>query len=158
MHFHNSFVFLIFVGRMFLRIKDDVESVLQYQLDFYLEFPCVMYEFDFFICGICMDFPNFSSLFGVFRNWWVFHNHLVKRNLRTSEVLLSSLLFPSQHYHYGVHLPLCWKFPLCNFEVHISIKFEICNLKSSRSSSGKSSSRSRRSSFISINIDYSWFT
>lgn len=61
------------------------------QLDFYLEFPCVMYEFDFSICGICRDFPNFSSLFGVFRNWWVFHNHLVKRNLRISEVLLSSL-------------------------------------------------------------------
>ena len=91
MHFHNSFVFLIFVGRMLLRIKDDVESVLQYQLDFYLEFPCVMYEFDFFICGICRDFPNFSSLFGVFRNWWVFHNHSVKRNLRILEVLLSSL-------------------------------------------------------------------
>ena len=76
---------------MLLRIKDDVESVLQYQLDFYLEFPCVIYEFDFFICGICMGFPNFSSLFGVFRNWWVFHNHLVKRNLRILEVLLSSL-------------------------------------------------------------------
>ena len=91
MHFHNSFVFLIFVGQMLLRIKDDVESVLQYQLDFYLEFSCVMYEFDFFICGICRDFPNFSSLFGVFRNWWVFHNHSVKRNLRTLEVLLSSL-------------------------------------------------------------------
>ena len=83
--------FLIFVGQMLLRIKDDVESVLQYQLDFYLEFSCVMYEFDFFICGIHRDFPNFSSLFGVFRNWWVFHNHLVKRNLRISEVLLSFL-------------------------------------------------------------------
>ena len=91
MYFHNSFVFPIVVGQMLLRIKDDVESVLQHQLDFYLEFPCVMYEFDFFICGICRDFPNFSSLFGIFRNWWVFHNHLVKRNLRISEVLLSSL-------------------------------------------------------------------
>ena len=122
MHFHNSFVFLIFVGQMLLRIKDDVESVLQYQLDFYLEFSCVMYEFDFFIYGICRDFPNFSSLFGVFRNWWVFHNHLVKRNLRISEVLLSSLLFPSQHHFYGVHLPLCWKFPLWrNFQMILKV-------------------------------------
>ena len=122
MHFHNSFVFLIFVGQMLLRIKDDVESVLQYQLDFYLEFPCVIYEFDFFICGICRDFPNFSSLFGVFRNWWVFHNHLVKRNLRISEVLLSSLLFPSQHHFYGVHLPLCWKFPIWrNFQMILKV-------------------------------------
>ena len=122
MHFHNSFVFLIFVGQMLLRIKDDVESVLQYQLDFYLEFPCVIYEFDFFICGICRDFPNFSSLFGVFRNWWVFHNHLVKRNLRTLEVLLSSLLFPSQHHFYGVHLPLCRKFPLWrNFQMILKV-------------------------------------
>lgn len=122
MHFYNSFVFLIVVGQMFIRIKDDVESVFQQQLDFYLEFPCVIYGFDFFICGICRVFPNFSSLFGIFRNWWVFHNHLVKRNPRTSEVLLSSLLFPSQHYHYGVHLPLCWKFPLWrNFQMILKV-------------------------------------
>lgn len=122
LHFYNSFVFPIFVGQMFIRIKDDVESVLQHQLDFYLEFPCVIYGFDFFICGICRVFSNFSSLFGVFRNWWVFHNHLVKRNPRISEVLLSSLLFPSQHHLYGVHLPLCWKFPLWrNFQMILKV-------------------------------------
>ena len=163
MHFHNSFVFLIFVGQMLLRIKDDVESVLQYQLDFYLEFSCVMYEFDFFIYGICRDFPNFSSLFGVFRNWWVFHNHLVKRNLRISEVLLSSLFHHSTTSTEFIYL-FVGNFPFVTLKF-ISIKFEICNLKSSsRSSSSRSisssgkSSRSRRSSFISINIDYSWFT
>ena len=122
MYFHNSFVFPIVVGQMFIRIKDDVESVLRYQLDFYLEFPYVMYEFDFFICGICMSFPNFSSLFGIFRNWWFFHNHSVKRNPRISEVLLSSLLFPSQHHLYGVHLPLCWNFPIWrNFQMILKV-------------------------------------
>ena len=122
MYFHNSFVFLIFVGRMFLRIKDDVEFVLRHN-SISISSSLVSYmNLTSFICGICRDFPNFSSLFGFFRNWWVFHNHLVKRNLRISEVLLSSLLFPSQHHFYGVHLPLYWKFPLWrNFQMILKV-------------------------------------
>lgn len=122
MHFHNSFVFLIFVGRMFLRIKDDVESVLRHNSIsissslvscMNLTFPSVVFVGSFPISLRCSGF---------FRNWWVFHNHLVKRNLRISEVLLSSLLFPSQHHLYGVHLPLCWKFPLWrNFQMILKV-------------------------------------